>query len=187
MEPGDDGDLVWYCSYGSNLNEARFRTYIVGGRFEGAVHTHVGCRDATLPRRVVHWKLEGYRLFFRMASEWWGGRVCGIEPDEANAFVHCVCHLVTRQQFEDVAKQENGLPVNEPLPGLDYADLHRNRSATLLPHAGYGHLLLLGELDGYPVLSFTHAPGSCPRVPDDDDDALQRPHKTASTNCMRAV
>jgi len=46
-----EDELVWYCSYGSNLDEERFKKYIVGGPVRGSKRVERGCRhDKSLPR-----------------------------------------------------------------------------------------------------------------------------------------
>jgi hypothetical protein len=39
-------EFVWYASYGSNLNRARFMAYIEGGSVAGNDVVYEGCTDA---------------------------------------------------------------------------------------------------------------------------------------------
>ena len=47
-------ELVWYASYGSNLNRARFMAYIEGGTVAGNDVVY-GCTDTTAPRDDISW------------------------------------------------------------------------------------------------------------------------------------
>lgn len=153
-----ESDLVWYCSYGSNLSAARLGAYLKGGKTEGASHEHEGCRDPSSPRQVRLWRIP-HRMFFRAYSEWWQGLVCGIDllpHDVDHTYVRL--YLISRQQFYDIMLQENSLPIAQSDVEVDWHALEKNGSLSVLPESKYGHLMLLGQVDGYPVLTFTHGP-----------------------------
>lgn len=167
-------DRVWYLSYGSNLSEDRFLTYIVGGQAPGSKVSHVGCVDKTLPTERRHIRLEGWKLVFRHSSSWWGGLVCGIEKDK-NSYTHGMLYNITREQFLDVTKQENGIDVHDKLD-VDWEALRRDGGLRLFDGV-YGFLVSLGNIDGFPVLSFTHPPGT----------KHARGHRTASEPYLRTI
>ena len=72
MEGRDDH--VWYMSYGSNLCDERFETYIFGGQIKGNSHVHPGCRDksAVRDRRLLRFD---YQMAFTSYSSWWKGLI----------------------------------------------------------------------------------------------------------------
>jgi hypothetical protein len=148
-------DLVWYVSYGSNLNLARFLAYLQGGRVPGNDVDHAGCADPAPPRNDVAMELN-HSLYFAGRSKRWGGTSAAFvslsvqdPPSLARAY------LITQGQFVDVVRQENRLRA-------DIADfdqrLHEaieRRHARLLPVGYYTELLFCGERDGHPMLTFT--------------------------------
>ena len=159
-------DLVWYVSYGSNLNLARFLAYLQGGRVLGNDVDHAGCTDPAPPRQDVAMELN-HSLYFAGRSNRWGGTSAACvsltvedPPSLARAY------LITQGQFVDVVRQENRLHA-------DIADfeqrLHEARGhghARLLPTGFYTELLYCGERDGHPMLTFT---------PSDDRTDFGRP------------
>jgi hypothetical protein len=148
-------DLVWYVSYGSNLNLARFLAYLQGGRVPGNDVEHAGCTDSAPPRNDLALELN-HSLYFAGRSKQWGGTSAAFvslsvqdPPCLARAY------LITQAQFVDVVRQENRL-------NADIADfeqrLHvakQHGHARLLPMGFYTELLFCGERDGHPMLTFT--------------------------------
>src|SRR5690606_28035640 len=67
-------ELVWYASYGSNMNPRRLACYLRRGAPDGGVMTLPGCRDATPPRRSVPLLLPGLLYFATESAVWTGGR-----------------------------------------------------------------------------------------------------------------
>src|SRR5687768_2345052 len=68
-----DQNLIWYASYGSNLNRDRFYLYIKGGPLPGKNRVYPGCRNKTLPSAEKNLFLN-YELYFaRKATVTWGG------------------------------------------------------------------------------------------------------------------
>jgi hypothetical protein len=148
-------DLVWYLSYGSNLNRARFLAYLQGGRVPGNDVDHVGCTDPAPPRRDVALELD-HSLYFAGRSNRWGGTSTAFvslsvpdPPSLARAY------LITQGQFVDVVRQENRLQTDiaDFEQKLDEAKEHGH--ARLLPKGFYSELLFCGERDGHPMLTFT--------------------------------
>lgn len=150
-------DLVWYVSYGSNMNASRLACYLEGGRPPGAMRGYTGARDATPPRAAAPVMLPG-RLHFSGSSRVWGGGIAFYDheadgPTPARAF------LISAEQFVDVAEQEMHKPVraDDPLEEIVREGVPGGRF-----EAGPGRyetLLNVGERDGLPMLTFT-APDS---------------------------
>lgn len=66
-------------------------------------------------------------------------------------------YLITLDQFLDVVRQENALPADCEL-SIDFDLLKSEGSQIVLPGRYYGRLLYLGDVEGYPMLSFTCIP-----------------------------
>jgi hypothetical protein len=148
-------DLVWYVSYGSNLNLARFLAYLQGGRVPGNDVDHAGCTDPAPPRNDVALELN-HSLYFAGRSKRWGGTSAAFVSLSAQD-PPCLAraYLITQGQFVDVVRQENGLHADIPdfEQRLQVAKNHGH--ARLLPIGFYAELLLCGERDGHPMLTFT--------------------------------
>ncbi len=104
--------LVFYASYGSNMNQSRFMRYLAGGRVPGLTVDFPGARDPSPPRLALT-RREPRRLFFAQSSNWWGhGGVAFLHPSADAALPlseHTVMrmYLITLEQFFDVVRQEN--------------------------------------------------------------------------------
>ena len=130
-------DYVWYVSYGSNMLYDRFLCYIKGGAFEDGGSYNEPCRDTSLPIKVKSLEIP-YDMYFGNTSGSWNG--CGVSfldtTKKGNALA--VAYLITREQFEHVAAEEN---------------------CGRFPD-GYGfwyeNIKSLGELDGYELVTITN-------------------------------
>ncbi|MCG7310658.1 histone deacetylase [Brachybacterium sp. ACRRE] len=164
-----DRDLVWYVSYGSNMNAERLACYIQGGRPPGALIGYTGARDRTPPREAAGVMLPG-RLHFAGESRVWSGGM-GFYDHDAEGPTPARAFLLTIPQFADVAAQEMHRPVQEddPVERLVREDvgIGAGTDATAAP-AGtrvavgpgrYETLVVLGERDGVPMLTFTAPEG----------------------------
>lgn len=173
--------LVWYAAYGSNLLHARFETYLRGGPVPGSGRLQAGARDPAGPQDSRPFEIANPLIFARRSRSWRGGGVCFLDPTVkapisvplglpgalrtpvsasiagspfASPPVGATAGrvwLVTSEQFSDVWAQENGLEVG--------VDLDIERLVTLgsmdVGTRWYSRLLLLGQLDGRPVVTFT--------------------------------
>jgi hypothetical protein len=102
-------DLVWYVSYGSNLNRARFLAYVQGGRVPGNDVDHDGCTDPTPPCDDVATELH-HSLYFAGWSQRWGGTSAAfvtVSVQDPPCLTRA--YLITQGQFVDVVRQENRL------------------------------------------------------------------------------
>jgi hypothetical protein len=150
-------DVVWYVSYGSNMNAARFGCYLAGGTPEGALRGFPGCRDRQLPREARGHELPG-GIYFATESPVWGGGRAFYDPALPGT-APARAYLITAGQFSDVAAQEM---YREPGEDLDLAAVLATGRVQLGP-GRYETLLHTGDLDGHPVLTFT-APWSAADV-----------------------
>lgn len=145
---------IWYITYGSNLAMDRFRCYLAGGRPAGGLREYAGCRDPSEPARSEGIEVPG-GIVFASESGVWGGGMAFFDHGRPGVAA-CRAHLITADQFGDVAAQER-----RRAPGGEFArDL-----AGLLPDVqtmvatGPGHyetVVRLGELDGTPMFTITH-------------------------------
>ena len=147
-------DLIWYAGYGSNLDKERFYCYIRGGRPKGNIRKNDGCRDNSLPLSEKK-MLIPYELYFSGKSESWnGGGVAYIHPQKDDTqLTYAHLYLITREQFCDIAMQENDLDMIPEIP----FDIIINLGQHTFPKVkAYNHLLFLGKEDDLPVFTFTH-------------------------------
>ncbi|WP_228718297.1 histone deacetylase [Kitasatospora acidiphila] len=139
---------IWYAAYGSNMAVERLRCYVQGGQAAGGVRTYPGCRDRGMPSAARGVELPG-RLYFAGVSGQWGG---GMGFYEAGAgVVPARAYRVTVGQFSDIVAQEMYRP---PGADLDLATVLATGRDELGP-GRYETLLLVGEVDGEPMLTFT--------------------------------
>jgi hypothetical protein len=148
-----NNNLIWYAVYGSNLYYERFACYIVGGKPEGSIKTHIGCRSKKLPFASNSFLLPHELYFSRESASWGGGGVAFLKPEINNsAGTYGRLYLITNDQFEDIVKQENDLPENVT---IDYQQAFHSGSIIFNENAWYGRLLWLGNHQSYPVVSIT--------------------------------
>jgi hypothetical protein len=149
-----DERLVWYASYGSNLDRDRLLCYLQGGRPPAAARANTGARDPAPPRddRAV---TIPHALFFADVSHVWTGGVAFVdhEADETAATL-ARAFLMTVGQLADVIAQESARPVGsvELDPHLDQLD--REGRAVIGP-GRYDTVLRCGVIDGRACLTFT--------------------------------
>ena len=129
-------EYIWYVSYGSNMLEERFLCYIEGGCFEGSDSYRNACEDPTKPllKRAID---IPYDMYFGNYSGSWEG--CGVSFLDTTKEGHAlgIAYLITREQFEHVAAEENG--GRSPGYGNWYEDI-----------------ISLGEMDGFEMLTITN-------------------------------
>jgi hypothetical protein len=148
--------------YGSNLRTERFECYIKGGQPKLAHKTDPGCNDPSPPLRVEKVSIP-YQLYFAEASNNWTdgdtpGAVAflGHEVTTTNPTIGRM-YLITEDQFKDVFKQENGIPVATESNLFDLREVNAKTRVTFLHGKGnwYGTIVYLGDKDGYPKYTFT--------------------------------
>lgn len=134
--PAWNEEYVWYVSYGSNMLRERLMCYIEGGSFKGSTERDE-CKDTTPPVAVKNFELPHGMYFGNRSSSWQGGGVSFLDMDNAGKALG-VAYLMTRDQFDHVAAQENG-----------------GKS----PHESngwYTDVIDLGEMDGFEVKTLTN-------------------------------
>ncbi|ANW19077.1 histone deacetylase [Streptomyces clavuligerus] len=154
VEP-EESDRVWYVAYGSNMDPARLRRYLRGGRAPGAARSHPGCRNPADPVRTVSVELPGLLYFATESPVWTGGSAFydpSPGPGHPGSPVLARAHLVTAGQFRDIAAQEARRPPGW-CPGLREV-IGTGRARAAAP-ARYGTLLCPGSLNGVPLLTVT--------------------------------
>ncbi len=146
-------EYVWYLSYGSNLNKNRFYCYILGGQPPGSMEREKGCRDGAEPLKVRGKTIPHEMVFAGTSTRWNNKGVAAIDPKEdPTALTYARMYLITKDQFFDLVKQENYIPLKQK---LDWILPTKGEEKVVLPDNWYGKLLHLGEEEGYPIYTFT--------------------------------
>lgn len=130
-------EYVWYVSYGSNMLKDRFLCYIEGGSY-GDSRYRQACDDTTPPLAVKTLKIPFDMYFGNESGSWQGGGVSFLDTSEKGNALG-VAYLITKDQFNHVATEENG---------------------GRYPREGYGwyeSIISLGEMDGFEVITITNS------------------------------
>ena len=125
---------VWYVSYGSNMLEKGFLRYIRGGSFGPSAYREP-CEDTSLPAAVRTVEIPFDMYFGNLSS--WGGGVSFLDTTKKGHALG-VAYLITKEQFEHVACEENGGRC--PGGGEWYEDI-----------------IDLGTMDGFEVKTITNS------------------------------
>jgi len=142
--------LIWYASYGSNVNRARFLCYLRGGTPHGTSLRQRGARNPSLP-------LADAPCVFRSAIRFaghsvrWDGAPAYLEHQPAETGALGRRYLITKDQFADVVAQENGAEIPLTIPFDDI----RAGSHTRVDTRSYDTIVGLDPVDGIPVATFT--------------------------------
>jgi acetylornithine deacetylase/succinyl-diaminopimelate desuccinylase-like protein len=148
---------VWYATFAAGLSKANFMHYIAGGTPEGAKRTYTGCRDKSEPLKDAFISLP-YELYFAGTSRVWEGSLATLDVTRtANARTIARAYLITVEQLEDLAAQENWHHETLRLP---LAKTMQQGHATIdgasgAPYSVYNELLYCGVRDGYPAFTIT--------------------------------
>lgn len=99
-------DMAWYATYGSSMNEDRFKCYIEGGTFELNGKTYRGCTNKTLWNQTETRKLKG-RLYFAMKSSIWENKgVAFFDDTNKDSIVYSKMYKISMDQLKDIQVQE---------------------------------------------------------------------------------
>lgn len=148
-------DYVWYLSYGSNMYKDRFLCYINGGRFEASNIVEQGCKDNSPPVDEKNVVIENELFFSLQSSKWQNMGIAFVMKRKTQGLkTFAKMYLITREQFEDVVKQENGIDVNDEI-NIDYVFFNKKCEVHVFEKGYYGMLLKIDEVDGVPVYTFT--------------------------------
>lgn len=147
-------EYVWYASYGSNISKERFMCYIQGGQAKGALTKEEGCKDKSDPIQCKNISIQRQQYFAKSAKRWQNKAVAFLDSKASTHVTLGKMYLVKKDQFEDVVKQENAMPVDRYLDiKLDEAE---QMGSALISKSWYGRILYLGKEDGYPIFTFTN-------------------------------
>lgn len=124
--------------------------YIEGGRPEGSTTVEIGCRDKAAPLKDEFLEIH-YPLYFAGHSGRWNAAPAflGLTPKNEEKTLARM-YLITKEQFMDVAAQENDL--NELV--IDF-NMVKHRKKLRVCKRKYGTLLHVGEKEGYDIFTFT--------------------------------
>lgn len=155
----NDAQLIWYASYGSNLDRDRLCCYLEGGTAVAARKANAGARDPTPPRDDAALVMP-FELFFADVSHVWTGGVAFVDhrPDP-RAATYARAFLITVEQLADVVAQESARPVGSIELGDAVAEVE-HRSRVSVGPGRYDTILRVGEIGGIACLTFT---GRTPR------------------------
>lgn len=144
---------VWYAAYGSNLHAARLAYYREGGTLPGTTHTYAGFRDRTPPLKTQALTLPG-TIYFAWESPVWTGGAAFYADQPADGWPKGAAargYLLTYEQFSDLVTQEM---YRTPGTDLDIPALVEAGKTRLGP-GRYETVVSVGDIDGYPALTFT--------------------------------
>lgn len=149
-------ERVWYVGYGSNLNRARFLAYLEGGRVAGNDVVYQGCADTSPPIDDVAVELPHSLYFAGWSSRVWGGTSAAfISLTTEGASTLARAYLITREQFFEVVRQENGNRAEVDDVDVKLEAARHQGHTRMLATGVYTELVYCGERDGHPMLSFT--------------------------------
>ena len=141
--------LVWYAAYGSNVDRDRFSAYLRGGPVAATGVIESGARDPSPPRQEEPCRFDR-PIRFAHHSRRWNGATAVLDHSPGTGIALGRRYLITAAQLADVVAQENRRAPSElPLDALTVGEVHA------LSPGGYDGILLLGLVDGIPVITFT--------------------------------
>lgn len=148
-------DLIWYASYGSNLSQDRFLCYIKGGCPLGVSKDFAGCSDKSYPQGDTPIILP-YELYFAKKSKTWNDKgVAFIKAArDDNAKTYGRKYLITKEQFVEVVRQENGYKPTDVSINIDFQKTIKEGISFIKP-CWYGRIIFLGNENGYPIFTFS--------------------------------
>lgn len=157
LNVGSSPAYVWYATFGSGLYKDNFMSGIKGGKLDGAKRPYTGCRDKSAPLKDMFISLP-HELSFSGSSYMWldGGHATLDVRKSSKAHTIARAYLITIEQFEDLAAQENGQTEAVRLP---LSKAIRSGHATIGNIKGarvYDELLYCGQQDRIPIFSLTN-------------------------------
>ena len=130
-------DYVWYVSYGSNMLRDRFMHYIKGGAYENGGAYHNPCEDLSEPLAVKPFEIP-FDMYYGNTSGSWEGKGVSFLDITKSGSAKGVAYLITRGQFDHVAREENGGTEPDYCPNW------------------YNTVVSLGFMDGCEVVTITN-------------------------------
>ncbi len=152
-------ELVWYCSYGSNLSLERFNLYLFGGASPLVDRVYPGCTDKTKPRNDISYEIP-YELYFAKEADFWEGMAVAFINDKKSDVckTYSRMYLITKKQFDEIVQQENNPFGNRNEFSIDIEELKKKGSLLLGSddeNRFYGKVLFVGMHESAPVVTFT--------------------------------
>lgn len=149
-----DDKYVWYLGFGSNISNERFNCYIAGGTPIGSKNCLPGCREKALPKEAKPTIINHELYFSQKAMTWNNGGVAFIKNEANNSIkTFSMMYLITKQQLEDVAKQESG---SSYFLTIDFDEVRKNGYNIFRAKAKYGKLLYLeNDVNEIPIFTIT--------------------------------
>lgn len=149
-----DKNLVWYVGFGSNIFKNRFLCYITGGQPIGSQKNYEGCRDTELSNNDKPTTINNELYFAKNSTSWQNGGVgfVNIETNSATT-TFARMYLVTKQQLEDIAKQETG---SQDYLTINFEEAISTGNTIFKTSSWYGNLLHLGDDTGHPIFTLTN-------------------------------
>ena len=129
-------EYLWYVSYGSNMLKERFMCYIEGGSYENSRYREA-CDDTSQPVLVRTLSIPYEMYFGNISGSWENGGVAFLDTSKKGKTLG-VAYLITKEQFDHVAEQENG--GRYPEHGFNW----------------YEDIIDLGVMDGFEVKTVTN-------------------------------
>lgn len=153
---------VWYATFGSGLSKEHFLQSISGKQPHQTLRHNRGCTDTSEPLKDVFISLP-YRLFFAGSCQFDDGGHAFIDyRQDDTAHTVARAYLITKEQFTEIASQENKQSIVKQLP-FKAAATH-GHAAIGYDSSDYGELLYCGTMDGCPIYSLTTSNPDVPPV-----------------------
>ena len=149
-------EYVWYASYGSNLLRERFMCYIKGGRPEGTTTTYKGCSNKEPP--IVDKRITiPHELYFAKESKTWENKGVAFirSTKDSDAKTLGRMYLITREQFTQVVRQENGRDPEHKSIQIDFESTVNNGESLIPIRCWYSRIIYLGDADNEQIFTFT--------------------------------
>lgn len=157
----DKSEYVWYATYGSGLSKEHFLLSITGADPAKTMRHNVGCSNKSEPLKDTFISLP-YKLFFAGHCEVHGGGHAYVDyRRDENAHTIARAYLITREQFEEIACQEN---LHQKVQNTPFKEATRHGHATIGYNGDYDELLYCGDMDGYPIYSLTTSNPDAPHT-----------------------
>ncbi|HSX16487.1 MAG TPA: M20/M25/M40 family metallo-hydrolase [Patescibacteria group bacterium] len=154
---------VWYATYGSGLSKQNFLKQVRGGQPAGSSRVFLGCTDPNEPLQDAFISLP-YTLYFAgNCQPWGGGGHINIQPEPTpSAHTIARAYLITIEQFEEIAAQQNDRAIAQRLP---FREAMRDGHATVGKGTGhYDELVYCGTKDHHPIFTLTAVTPELPYV-----------------------
>lgn len=146
-------NLVWYASYGSNIDEERFNCYIKGGKPLGSNKIYLGCGDKSLPKDSRTISIDHEMYFAKSSVSWDRGGVAFLKKDkDPKSKTLGKMYLITTDQFIEVLKQET----NRRDIKVDFEEAMKSENYIVIENSWYGKIIYLGNHENIPVFTFTN-------------------------------